>query len=168
VSLEATRADSTGVPRALLTADYIDSDLLRVDQADYDVATGEFSNRRPFATQPKEWKGAFDGLVVDGVGNVWVARWGDSRVLVYAPDGRMLAEVPTPGARSPTIPCFGGKNLDTLYIATAHSDLAGQGDIQAQFPHSGDVFALDCGPGSPIRQVLGAEWTGRVRHRFRG
>lgn len=80
----------------------------------------------------------------------------------------MLAHVRTPGALSPTIPCFGGKDLNTLYIASANANLAGEGEIQDQFPNSGDVFKLDCGPGSPIAAVLGPDWKGRVRHRFRG
>lgn len=139
---------------------------------DYDLETGVPSNRRVFATAPPaidgETQGTFDGLVVDGVGNVWVARWSDSRIVVYAPDGTLLAHVRTPGGRSPTIPCFGGKDLSTLYIASANANLAGQGDIQAKYPNSGDVFKLECGAGSDINKVLGPNWKGRVRHRFGG
>lgn len=136
---------------------------------DYDLEAGVPSNRRVFATAPPvidggESRGVFDGLVIDGVGNIWVARWADSRVVMYKPDGTLLAHIRTPGARSATIPCFGGKDLTTLYIATASANLAGEGDIQADFPASGDVFKLECGPDSAIAQVLGPNWTGRVRH----
>ncbi|GMK55298.1 hypothetical protein CspeluHIS016_0203540 [Cutaneotrichosporon spelunceum] len=143
---------------------YIDSGMNEVSVFDYDVEAGVPSNRRVFAPA-LAGPGVFDGLVVDGVGNVWVARWGDSRVVVFSPGGKMLAQVNTPGARSPTIPCFGGADLRTLYIATANANLAGQGDIQAQFPQSGNVFGLDC---SSMTDVLGPEWRGRVRHRFGG
>ncbi len=153
----------------MLTPDYIDSNHNRVDVFDYDVAAGVPSNRRLFAAplpgSNGDAQGVYDGLVVDGVGNIWVARWGDSRVVVFSPDGKLLAQIRTPGARSPTIPCFGGPDLRTLYIATAHANLAGQGDIQAQFPQSGDVFALDC---ASMADVLGPQWKGRVRHRFGG
>ncbi|CAK9781393.1 hypothetical protein CC85DRAFT_290459 [Cutaneotrichosporon oleaginosum] len=148
---------------------YIDSNENRVTVFDYDVEAGVPSNRRLFAdTQPESGdgvRGVYDGLVVDGVGNIWVALWGDSRIVVFSPEGKVLANVRTPGARSPTIPCFGGADLRTLYIATAHANLAGQGDIQAQYPHSGDVYALDCGS---MTSVLGPQWKGRVRHRFGG
>lgn len=132
--------------------------------------TGSLSNRRPLTTAADlgATTGAFDGLIVDGSGNIWIARWGDSRVVVYSPAGQLLLQVNTPGAISPTIPCFGGDNLETLYIATAHADLAGQGEIQDKYPHSGDVFALDCSVGTPVREILGNNWKGRVRYRFAG
>lgn len=110
--------------------------------------------------------GAFDGLVVDGAGNIWVARWADQRIVGYTPRGEVIAHIRVPGVKSPTIPCFGGKDLSTMYIATASANLAGAGDIQAQFPQSGDVFKIECGPGSPLGKVLGDQWKGRVRHRF--
>lgn len=127
-----------------------------------------------FATTPKalggeeKAKGAFDGLIVDGVGNIWVARWGDSRLVVYDPAGEIIAHIRTPGGLSPTIPCFGGEDLSTLYIASANANLAKQGDVQDQYPMSGNVFKLDVSPGSELRKVLGPEWKGRVRHRFGG
>lgn len=159
---------AAGALRAL-TPDYIDSNENRVTVFDYDVDAGVPSNRRLFAAKLREGdedaQGVYDGLVVDGVGNVWVARWGDSRVVVFSPDGTLLAQIRTPGARSPTIPCFGGADLSTLYIATANANLAGHGDIQAQYPQSGDVFALDCGT---MAHVLSPQWKGRVRHRFGG
>ncbi|BEI85084.1 hypothetical protein CcaverHIS002_0504850 [Cutaneotrichosporon cavernicola] len=148
---------------------YIDSNVNEVSVFDYDLEAGVASNRRQFVPAlpgPNgNAPGVYDGLVVDGVGNVWVARWGDSRVVVFSPDGKLLAQVNTPGARSPTIPCFGGPDLRTLYIATANANLAGQGDIQAQFPESGNVFGFDC---SSMAGVLGPDWKGRVRHRFGG
>lgn len=161
---------------APLMPDYVDSEIGTVEVFDYDLESGIPSNRRVFVTCPpvlgsqdkRDALGAFDGLIVDGVGNVWVARWGDSRVMVYSPDGSVVAHIRTPGALSPTIPCFGGEDLNTLYIATANADLAGQGELQAQYPNSGDVYSLDCGPGSEGRKALGPQWRGRVRHRFSG
>jgi hypothetical protein len=59
-----------------------------------------------------------------------------------------------------------GKNLDTLYIITAHSSLAAEGDIQGEYPHSGDLFKLDFGPNSEIRKLLGGGWKGADKYRF--
>jgi hypothetical protein len=53
-----------------------------------------------------------------------------------------------------------------MYIATAHSKLAHEGDIQDQFPNSGDLFKVNFGPGSAIRKLLGEGWKGAERHRF--
>jgi len=55
-----------------------------------------------------------------------------------------------------------------MYISSAHSKQASEGDIQGQFPHSGKVFKLDFGEGSEVRKVLGEGWKGRERHRFAG
>ena len=53
-----------------------------------------------------------------------------------------------------------------MYIATAHSKLAREGDIQDTFPHSGDLYKLDFGEGSEVRKLLAADWKGRERNRF--
>jgi len=59
-----------------------------------------------------------------------------------------------------------GKNLDEMYIASAHSKWARQGDIQPEWSNSGDIFKVDFGPGSEIRKLLGDGWKGAERHRF--
>ena len=41
-----------------------------------------------------------------------------ARVLRLSPAGELLREVPLP-VRCPTMPCFGGADLKTLYITTA-------------------------------------------------
>lgn len=153
---------------------YIDSAHPRVDVFDYDVASGSLSNRRVFVTEadlpplPAESKTpapmvAFDGLTVDGQGNIWVARWGESRVICYNPEGVPLLQITTPGARTPTIPAFGGEGLDELWLATASAELAGQ--KAEDWPKGGDVFKLKIGPD--VKALLGGGWKGRARHGFR-
>ncbi|KAL7421319.1 hypothetical protein Q5752_004204 [Cryptotrichosporon argae] len=150
---------------------YIDSLEDRISVFDYDIATGTPSNRRTFASPPpgidgRATAGVFDGLCLDGAGNVWAARWKDQRVVGYTPAGNLIAHIRVPKCKSPTIPCFGGKDLSTMYIATAHSRLAGEGDIQAEFPNSGDLFKVEFGPGTPLGDLLGREWKGADRYRF--
>jgi hypothetical protein len=53
-----------------------------------------------------------------------------------------------------------------MYIATANANLAGDGDIQAQWPHSGDVYSVDFSAGSEVRKLLGEGWKGAERHRY--
>lgn len=55
-----------------------------------------------------------------------------------------------------------------MYIITAHSKLANEGEIQDQYPHSGDLFKVDFGPGSEVRKLLGDNWKGAEKHRYRG
>ena len=64
-----------------------------------------------------------------------------------APDGSIAAEFEVP-ARCPTMPCFGGPDLRTLYLTTASHNRPAQ-ELQA-LPHSGCVFAARVDvPGLP-------------------
>lgn len=100
----------------MLILDYIDSAIDKIRAFDYDIASGELSNEREFQPSPaplepaEKTQGCFDGLTMDGVGNVWVARWNDGRVMGFRPDGSLIANIKVPGCRSPTIPCFGGEH----------------------------------------------------------
>lgn len=122
---------------------YTDSLDYRVDVMDYDAATGELGERRPFIslgsgdTMP-------DGLTVDADGGVWVAVWGGGVVQRYDPDGRLtsVARLPASNVTSCT---FGGPGLTQLYITTA----AGPGRL------AGSLFSCEAGvagqPASPYR-----------------
>jgi sugar lactone lactonase YvrE len=55
---------------------------------------------------------------MDVEGHYWCAMFEGARLLRIAPDGRVVREVPLP-VRCPTMPCFGGPDLQTLYITTA-------------------------------------------------
>ena len=63
-----------------------------------------------------------DGAVCDADGNLWVAMWGASCVICFAPDGRELRRVELP-ARQPTCPAFGGPTLRDLYVTSASDGL---------------------------------------------
>jgi sugar lactone lactonase YvrE len=123
---------------------------------------------KPEAMDDQPTNGVFDGLAMDGVGNLWIARFKDRRVIGYNPKGEVICYIHTPKMKNPTIPCFGGKNLDQMYIVGAHSKLASEGEIQDQYPHSGDILKVDFGPGTEIRKLLGENWKGAERFRFKG
>jgi sugar lactone lactonase YvrE len=111
---------------------YIDSPTFRVDAFDYDLATGEATNRRRFATID----GAFpDGLSIDTEGGVWVACWQGSAVHRYAPDGTLdhVLRVPTDRVTSCA---FVGPELDTLIVTTAALDREGD-------PNAGLTYAVN-------------------------
>ncbi|KAK4684583.1 hypothetical protein P7C73_g5591, partial [Tremellales sp. Uapishka_1] len=161
-------------PTADLSVDYIDSGSDLISSFDYDLSTGKLSNRKTLVPSPPPLDehtptgGIFDGLTIDGLGNIWAARWKDQRVLGYTPRGELIVQIKMPKCYSPTIPCFGGRNLDTMYITTATTKLADKGDIQAQFPHSGDLFKVDFSAGSEVRKYLAEGWKGAERYRFAG
>ena len=124
----------------LSTMYYIDTLTFRVDRFDYDPDTGEVEGRRPFVTFDGSTGGP-DGMTVDADGCLWVAMFGGYHVQRISPDGDRLETVATPGAPQTTCCCFGGPDLDTLYITTGLSPIAGVST--AGEPNSGALFAAD-------------------------
>jgi sugar lactone lactonase YvrE len=123
---------------------------------DFDAATGAISQPRVFASfesrrsdQPLvRYGGRPDGAAVDVEGAYWVAMYEGQRLLRLSPDGRVLLEIPLP-VSCPTMPCFGGQGLRTLYITTARHGRPSQ-ELQHQ-PASGHVLAVDVTvPGLPV------------------
>ena len=119
---------------------YIDTLTFRVNQFDYDPDTGEIEGRRPFVTFDGS-SGGPDGMTVDADGCLWVAMFGGFGVQRFSPEGEPLETVVTPGAPQTTCCCFGGPDLDTLYITTAAASIAGV-DTEGE-SNSGALFAAD-------------------------
>ena len=98
----------------------------RVQAFDLDASDGSLSRQRLFAQFPLRdpaaplsgYGGRPDGAAMDSAGAYWVAMFEGQRLLRLAPDGSLLAELQLP-VRCPTMPCFGGPDLRTLYITTA-------------------------------------------------
>ena len=126
---------------------------------DFDGHDGSLSRRRVFRQfgprvdgQPlSAYGGRPDGAAVDAEGAYWVAMFEGQRLLRLAPDGALLAELPLP-VRCPTMPCFGGADLKTLYITTAR-DKRPPDELAAQ-PLAGCVLQLRVDvPGLPAHLV---------------
>lgn len=116
---------------------------------------GSLSRRRifqqfapPIAGQTlSAYGGRPDGATVDAEGAYWVAMFEGQRLLRFAPDGGLLTELPLP-VRCPTMPCFGGPDLKTLYITTARDKRPAE-ELAAQ-PLAGCVLQLRVDvPGLP-------------------
>jgi sugar lactone lactonase YvrE len=75
---------------------------------------------------------------VDSEGCYWSAQYEGQRLLRLSPTGQVLAEVATP-VPCPTMPCFGGPDLKTLFITTSRQGRSPQ--ELAQYPEAGCVFA---------------------------
>ena len=61
-----------------------------------------------------------DGATVDSQGNYWCAMFEGQRLLKLSPAGTVLEELALP-VRCPTMPCFGGDDLRTLYVTSARA-----------------------------------------------
>lgn len=114
---------------------------------DYDINTGGVSNRRTFIDAcalgyPSNTY--CDGLCIDSEGCIWSARWGNSRITRHKRNGAVDFEIVFPKVYTVTSCCFGGPNMDQLYVTTAHCGANnGPAHKQAQFPYSGDLFKVD-------------------------
>jgi len=124
--------------------------------ADFDPASGTLSRRRVFASFPVKqagqslasYGGRPDGAAMDAEGCYWVAMFEGQRLLRLSPEGEIVQEVDLP-VRCPTMPCFGGPNLKTVYVTTARANRPAV-ELIAQ-PWAGCVLALDVEvPGLPV------------------
>ena len=128
---------------------------------DFDADTLQMTHERVFAqfpAKPQNWSygsevarsyvGRPDGAAVDAEGFYYAAMYEGHRLAKMAPDGRCVAFIETP-VQCPTMPCFGGEDLRTLFITTsAHGRSAAE--LQA-LPNSGCVFAMRVEtPGLPV------------------
>jgi sugar lactone lactonase YvrE len=104
------------------------------------------------AKQPNQdlntYGGRPDGAAVDAEGAYWCAMFEGQRLVRIAPDGRLLQSLPLP-VRCPTMPCFGGPDLKTLFVTTARENRSA--DELAAMPLSGCVLhtRVDV-PGLPV------------------
>jgi sugar lactone lactonase YvrE len=153
---EATVGNGLAFARDGRALYWADTTAHRIDAFDFDLAGGTLSRRRPFAQftprgegQPLEhYGGRPDGAALDAEGALWVAMFEGARLVRLAPDGCLLEELPLP-VRCPTMPCFGGPDLKTLYVTTAR-DKRPEAELAAT-PLAGSVLVLRVGvPGLPV------------------
>jgi sugar lactone lactonase YvrE len=123
---------------------------------DFDVADGSLSNQRLWrqyearATgQPlADYAGRPDGAAVDSEGCYWVAMYEGAQLQRLSPQGDTIEVLHLP-VQCPTMPCFGGPDLRTLYITTARQHRPAD-ELAAQ-PLAGCVLALEVAvPGLPV------------------
>jgi sugar lactone lactonase YvrE len=128
----------------------------RIYALDFDGADGSLSRRRVFAEfAPKlpdqdlaQYGGRPDGAAMDAQGACWVAMFEGQRLLRLASDGSVLQALELP-VRCPTMPCFGGPDLRTLYLTTASSNRPAD-ELAAQ-PLAGCVLSTRVDvPGLPV------------------
>jgi sugar lactone lactonase YvrE len=116
---------------------FIDTPTHRVDVLTF-AEPGVVTGRTVFADLA-DLPGQPDGLALDAEGGVWVAMWGGGTVQRIDPDGSR-GDVVEIGVSQPSAVCFGGPDLDQLYVTTSRYSLT-DGDE----PAAGSVFVA--GPG---------------------
>jgi sugar lactone lactonase YvrE len=115
---------------------YIDSPTYGIDAFDFDLESGDVSNRRRLIELPREW-GLPDGMTIDAEGFLWVVFWGGSAVRRIALDGRVASVVELPVSQV-TSCAFGGDDLSDLYVTSARIGLT-DAEVEQQ-PHAGGLF----------------------------
>lgn len=147
MAAEITVSNGLGFSPDGRTLYWSDTKAHTIHAFDVDVHDGSLSRRRVFRQFPLRaegqplagYGGRPDGAAVDSEGAYWVAMFEGQRLLRLSPQGEVLAELPLP-VRCPTMPCFGGADLKTLYITTAREKRPA--DELAQQPWAGCVLEL--------------------------
>ncbi|VWX59293.1 Gluconolactonase [Burkholderiales bacterium 8X] len=102
---------------------------------------------KQFEPKPAGWTpegslhydGRPDGATIDAEGCYWVAMYEGGQLMRFSPAGELLSTLAVP-VQCPTMPCFGGDDLQTLFVTTAR-----QGRPQAELaqrPASGQVLSM--------------------------
>lgn len=108
---------------------------------DYDVSTGEPSNRRLFVDM-KPLPGRPDGAAVDEDGCYWICANDAGLVHRFTPQGRLDYSLAVP-VKKPAMCAFGGAGLDILFVTSIRPEGI---DLSDQ-PLAGGVFAIQPGRG---------------------
>jgi sugar lactone lactonase YvrE len=119
---------------------FADSPTRRIRAYDFDGDAGTIGAGRVFAEVAGP--GVPDGSTVDAEGFLWNAEWGGSRIVRYAPSGKVDATLDLPVSQ-PTCLCFGGDGLDLLFVTTATEGLSRE-SLREQ-PAAGDVLVYQTG-----------------------
>jgi sugar lactone lactonase YvrE len=144
-------------PSRVYWADTADHLIRRWDwQPDANTLSGAPTEFHRFPAKPAGWHpgspvryaGRPDGATLDAQGHYWAAMFEGGQLLRLAPDGAPSLAVATP-VQCPTMPCFGGDDLKTLFVTSARK---GRPAAElAQRPASGQVvYARVAAGGVPV------------------
>ena len=122
---------------------FIDSPTLNV-MAFPLTRAGEIAGEPTICLQiPKDWDAVPDGMCIDADGHLWIALFGGGCVTCWDPlRGCLLDRLALP-CRQVTSCCFGGPNLDQLFVTTARRGMD-RAEIMAE-PLAGGLFQVDVG-----------------------
>ncbi|HEU0200697.1 MAG TPA: SMP-30/gluconolactonase/LRE family protein [Burkholderiaceae bacterium] len=129
-----------------------DSRAAAIYRHTYDTESGAIGPREVWVRMQPEW-GRPDGAATDAEGCYWSCGISAARLNRFSPEGKLIEHVPLP-VTHPTMPCFAGPELKTLYITSLRENLTDE-DL-ARTPQAGGLFRiqLDVG-GVPIPAYKG-------------
>lgn len=100
---------------------FIDSPTRKVQAFDFDFDSAQVAFNRDILLLNNE-TGVPDGMCIDNNGNLWIAFYGGGRVVCFSPStGEKLEEIEVPAINT-TSCCFGGPEMNELFITTAQRD----------------------------------------------
>jgi sugar lactone lactonase YvrE len=156
---EATTANGLGFSPDARTLYWSDTAAHVVRAWDWDDERNALSRERvfhQFAMKPEGWsadsgvpyQGRPDGATVDAAGDYWSAMFEGAQLLRLSPDGTQREASALP-VQCPTMPCFGGEDLRTLFVTSARKGRSAA-EIE-RLPASGSVLMRRvAGPGLPV------------------
>jgi len=116
---------------------FADSAQKAILYADYNPCSAEVGHVHTFVAADAV-PGEPDGSTIDAAGFLWSTRWGAGIVARFAPDGQLERTIPL-AAPQPSCPAFGGPDLTTLFVTSAHLGMSAAD--RAAAPLSGALFA---------------------------
>ena len=125
---------------------HADTGASAIDRFDFDPATGAIAHRRRFA-EAGEAIGRPDGAAFAMDGTYWSAGVSAGVLNGFDPEGRLVRSVPVPMPH-PTMPCFGGSDLRTVFVSSLRDY---RGTDLDRHPQSGGLMVGDLGvAGVPV------------------
>ncbi|KZB66092.1 gluconolaconase [Thalassospira lucentensis] len=109
-----------------------------VNRWNFDAKTGAIGNCQRFLDLD-DTVGRPDGAAVDMEGCYWSAGVSAGKLNRFAPDGTLLLSIDMP-MPNPTMPCFGGADMKTLYV-TSHMENY-PAEKRDEFPDAGKLVML--------------------------
>ncbi len=109
-----------------------------IDRWDFDPSTGTVGSRTTIRVL-REQDGRPDGGACDSDGAYWSAGVSAGCLNRFDPDGKLIQRVELPAPR-PTMPCFAGPDLKTIFVTSAcHGQDAA---MRARYPDTGRLLML--------------------------
>lgn len=116
---------------------YTDSHSRKIMRRPYETATGVCGQPEVFVDTDRLGSGA-DGATVDSEGYLWTALVEVGKVARFSPDGRLERLIDMP-VRHVSCPCFGGPDLDVLFVTS----ISNSGNaLKDGHPDAGALFAV--------------------------
>ena len=119
---------------------HADSSIGRVQAFDFDPELGVATNRRDFITLDAA-QGRPDGAAMDVEGCYWSAGVSAGVINRITLNGVIVQRIPLP-VTAPTMPCFGGPDMRTVFVTSLASDRSGTQQAGRLISFRADVAGL--------------------------